>query len=147
MFTQYKISLKYSISISFSLWILWIIILLVRKSKRSFYDTKTLIMIFYDLGGITFFALRSFMWLVHNLVCNQPHLGVVNQVQSTKQQVKGPGSLFLLGPGYCPKKGPTHCYTNMRLKIAFIPISGKHIFASHTKTHNGNKRIYFIHVR
>ena len=31
---------------------------------------------------------------------------MVKQAQSTKQQVKGPGSLFLLGPGYCPKKDP-----------------------------------------
>ena len=30
----------------------------------------------------------------------------MNQVQSTKQQVKGLGSLFLLGLGYCPKKNP-----------------------------------------
>ena len=32
-----------------------------RKRKRSFYDTKTLTMIFYYLGGNRFFSLRSFM--------------------------------------------------------------------------------------
>ena len=63
-------------------------------------------MVLYYLRGITFFALRSFMWLAHNLVCNQPHLAKVNWAQSTKQQVTGLESLFLLGPGYCPKKGP-----------------------------------------
>ena len=41
------------------------------------------------------------IWFVIN-----PHLGEVNQAQSTKQQVKGIGSLFLLRPRYCPKKDP-----------------------------------------
>ena len=35
-----------------------------------------------------------------------PHLAEVNQAQSTKQQVKGIGSLFLLRLRYCPKKDP-----------------------------------------
>ena len=52
---------------------------LFHKSKWSFYKTKTLIMVFYCLGGIAFFILRSFMWFAHNLVHNQPHLAVVNQ--------------------------------------------------------------------
>ena len=78
----------------------------------SFYDTKTLIVIFYCLEGIAFFALRSFMWLVHNLIRNQSYLAAVNQAQSTKQQVKGLGSLFLLGPGYYPKKNPHNYQIN-----------------------------------
>ena len=63
-------------------------------------------MIFYYLGGIAFLPwgvlcdLRT-TWFVINL-----HLTAVNRTQSTKQQVKGSRSLFLLGPGYCPKKDP-----------------------------------------
>ena len=45
-----------------------------------------------------------------------PHLTAVNEAQSTKQQVKDPGSLlkdprslFLLKPGYCPKRTLTRC--------------------------------------
>ena len=45
---------------------------------------------------------------MHNLVRNQPNIAVVNQAQSTKQQVYGPGSLFLLGPKYYPKKERTY---------------------------------------
>ena len=57
------------------------------------------------------------MWLAHNLVCNQPHLVAVNQAQSTKQQVKGSKTLFLLGSGYCSKKGPTHTHTLVYINI------------------------------
>ena len=40
---------------------------------------------------------------VHNLIHYRLNIATVNKAQSTKQQVKGPGSLFLLGPGYCQK--------------------------------------------
>ena len=40
---------------------------------------------------------------VHNLIRYRLNIATVNKAQSAKQQVKGPGSLFLLGPGYCQK--------------------------------------------
>ena len=68
---------------------------LFRKSKWPFYKIKTLIMVFYCLGGIVFFILRSFIWLAHNLVHNQPYLAAVNQAQSTKTTTIWPR---ILGP-------------------------------------------------
>ena len=73
----------------------------------SFYDTKTLIMVFYCLGRIAFFILRSFMWLAHNLDCNQPNLAAVNQAQSTKTTSKGPKILVFTWAWVLSKKGPS----------------------------------------
>ena len=72
-----------------------------RKSKGSFYDSKTLIMVFYYLGGIVFLRWRALCDL-RTTLCDLQW----TKPSPPKQQVKGPGSLFLLRPGYCPKKDP-----------------------------------------
>ena len=61
-------------------------------SKGTSYDTKTLIMVFYCLGGIAF-CLKEFY-----VTCAQ--------VKGLGSLLKGPRSLFLLRPRYCPKKDP-----------------------------------------
>ena len=65
-------------------------------------------MVFYCLGGIAFLPWGDLYDLRTTWFVISPHLAAVNQAQSTKQQVKGPRSLFLLGPRYCSKKGPSH---------------------------------------
>ena len=77
------------------------------KSKMSFYDTKTLTMVFYYLGGNRFFSLRSFMWLVHKLVHITTPIGHGELDLVQQFTLGGPRSLVINGFGYFPKKEPT----------------------------------------
>ena len=72
------------------------------KSEGSFYDTKTLIMVFYSLGGITFLPWGDLYDLRTTWFVISPYLAAVNQAQSTRIQLFCPGSL-----GLCAKENST----------------------------------------
>ena len=55
-------------------------------------------MVFYYLGGIAFLPWGDLCDLRTTWFVISPYLVAMNQAQSAKQQVKGPGSLFPLGP-------------------------------------------------
>ena len=66
-------------------------------------------MVFYYLGGITFFVLRSFMWLAHKPVHITTPIGRGEPDPVQACIVGGPRSLVINGLQYFPKKEPTQC--------------------------------------
>ena len=92
------------------------------KSKMSFYDTKTLTMVFYYLGGNRFFSLRSFMWLVYKLVHITTPIGHEELDPIQQFTLGGPRSLVIEWTWVLSKKG-THTPSNM---VPLIQLNSLH---------------------